>query len=272
MKPQKQPLLERPRVLRTNDLQEGQAFTSRVWAKHESHVVGDGGYESTISRVPLGRSFLSFVDCPSPMHVEAEGNKTKATIYLPLDGSLTISAGGMQLSAVPGGPAFIPEKTSIRFDATPIYCILMEVSAAKLRSQLAAYGVSNLRIPPLDWDPSTPDACSLTEILGFATREIDRGISSEFHLLRLESLLLSALARAIASRLAAPAISGKKSVHETLAHIQAWIAKNLRREYPCDSHPDKRRDDEYHEPRRSHQQRADCPTGVAGDGAPRVHR
>ena len=74
--------LGRYQILRTNDLQEGQDLTSRVWAKHKSRVIGDGGYQSTISRVPLGRSFLCFVDCPSPMHVEAEGNKTKATFYL----------------------------------------------------------------------------------------------------------------------------------------------------------------------------------------------
>ncbi len=231
MKTQKPPPLERHRVLRTKDLREGQDFTSRVWAKHESHVVGDGGYESTISRVPLGRSFLSFVDCPSPMHVETGGNKTKATVYLPLDGSMTIFARERQLSAVPGGPALIPEKTRICFEATPIHCVLLEVSAAKLRSQLAAYGVSKPRVPPLAWDPSTPDARSLTEILGLALREIDRGISPEVHLLRLESLLLSALARAIASRLAAAAAPPQNPGQKTLETIQAWIAKNLRRDF-----------------------------------------
>lgn len=63
-------------VLRSNQLAEGQDFAARVWAKHKSHVVGDGGYDSRISRAPLGRSFLCHVDCRSPMHVEADGNKS----------------------------------------------------------------------------------------------------------------------------------------------------------------------------------------------------
>lgn len=234
MKNQRKPPLGRHRVLQTKNLREGQEVTSRVWARHESRVIGGGGYESTISRVPLGRSFLSFVDCPSPMHVAAEGNSTKATVYLPLEGSMTITARGKRLVAIPGGPAFIPAKTKIQFDATPIRCLLIEVSAAKLQSQLAAYGVTGSRIPPLAWDPSALDARSLAELLGFALRELDRGdsgLSPRIHLLRLESLILSSLARAIASCLAAHASPRKKTGEAALVGIQAWIGENLRRDF-----------------------------------------
>lgn len=234
MKNKTRPSLRRHQVLRTDVLQEGQDFTARVWAKHKSHVIGDGGYESTISRVPLGRSFLCLVDCPSPMHVEAEGNNTKATFYLPQAGSMAISARGKQLSAVPGGPVLIPAKTKIQFQATAIHCVLLEVSAAKLQAQLAAHGIAKTRIPPLAWAPDAPDARSLTQLLAFALIELDRdddGLSPGTHLLRLESLILSALARAIASRLASPASPGKKSGQETLENIRTWIAKNLRRDF-----------------------------------------
>lgn len=234
MKHKTHPPLGRHQILRTNDLKEGQDFTSRIWAKHKSRVIGDGGYQSRISRAPLGRSFLCFVDCPSPMRVEAEGNKTKATLYLPQAGSMRISALGKQLSAVPGGPALIPAKTRVRFQATPIQCVLLEVSAAKLQSQLAAFGVTKTRIPPLAWDPSTPDARSLTELLGFALKELGRDDSGGFpgiYLLHLESLILSAVARAIASRLPASASPGKTNGQVALEKIQAWIGENLRRDF-----------------------------------------
>ena len=224
--------LRRHQVLRTNDHQEGQDFTSRVWAKHKSCVI-EGVDQPTISRVPLGRSFLCFADCPSPLHVEVEGNKTKATVYLLQAGSMKVFAGGKQLSAVPGGPVLIPVKTKFRFQATALKCVLLEASAAKLQSQLAAFGVTKTQIPPLAWDPSAPDARSLTELLGFALRELSRddsGGSPGIYLLHLESLILSAVARAVASRLpasASPRINGQA----TQEKIQAWIGENLRRDF-----------------------------------------
>ena len=33
-------------------------LTSRIWSKHKSRVIGGGGYESSIARLPLGRAVL----------------------------------------------------------------------------------------------------------------------------------------------------------------------------------------------------------------------
>jgi len=227
----------RYRVLQTTDIERGRELTARVWAKHESHVIGDGGYESTISRVPLGRSFLCFVDCPSPMYVEAEANKTKATLYLPLKGSMTISARRKELFAVPGGPALIPAETKIAFSATGIHCVVFEVSAAKLRAQLSVFGVNTAGIPPLAWESSCPDARSLTDLLSFALREVDRedfDTSPGVHLLRLETLILSSIARAVASRLVTSPPRQAEVGQGILDRVKTWIAENLHRDFHSD--------------------------------------
>jgi len=168
------------------------------------------------------------------MHVEADGNKTKATLYLPLTGSMKILACGKKLTALPGGPALIPAKSKIAFQATGIQCILLEASAAKLQSHLSAYGILKSPIPPMAWDPSSPDASALAELLGFALREIDRdasAISPGIHLLRLESLILSLIARAVAARLTAPASRLREDGEAVIERAKAWIAENLRKDF-----------------------------------------
>ncbi len=223
--------LRRYRVLDTDNLREGQEVTSRVWSRHKSRVLGVGGYKSAISRVPLGRSFLCFVDCRSPMQVETEGNKSKVILYLPLSGSMSIAAAGKKLAAVPGGPVLIPPKTATRFRATAIRCVLIEVSAPKLQAQLVAAGAGAGRLEPVAWDPASPDARALASLVGFAMGECERGeedASRAIHLLKLESLLLSCIARAIAARVTPPP---GKAARPTNEQIRNWIAAHLRMDF-----------------------------------------
>ena len=223
--------LERHTVLSTKSLKEAKDFTSHVWAKHKSHVRGTGKYSSTISRVPLGQSRLCFVDCRAPMHVEAAGNASKATLYLPLSGSMKISAGGARLMAVPGGPAFVPARTRITFDATRIRCVLLEISTVALRAEIAACGGRAANIPPLAWNPGAPGARSISEVIDFALAQIDSRETSTRHAAyahRLEGLILSTMACAITDRLAIKVPSATTIGRVSVEEMQNWIVRHLR--------------------------------------------
>lgn len=195
--------LRRHVVLHTKNLLEGQALTSHIWSKHTSRVIGGGGYESSISRLPLGRCWLCYVDCRSPMQVAAEGNRTKATVYLPLAGSMKISAAGTKFSAVPGGAALIPAAMPMEFRATPIRCILLEIPASKLQRELCALGCKDGAIPPMAWNPGAAGARDIAGTLEFVLEILSRedsGEKSPVFLRHLESLAVGCLAEAVAAR------------------------------------------------------------------------
>ncbi len=218
--------LDRHRVVATNSLAEGQAATTRMWSKHKSCVKGPRGYSSVISRMPVGRLWLSHVDCRVPMHVEAEGAKGRVTLYLPLAGSMRISAQGEKLSAVSGGPAFIPEGTPIVFDATAVKCLLLEIPAAKLRAELSSTVPGGCAAPPLAWHPSSAAARSMTTLLRFALEELSREESDEdfptYHR-RLESLIISCIAKAVAEKMLACAVSAPHIGRVSLDAMKQWI-------------------------------------------------
>jgi AraC-like DNA-binding protein len=162
------------------------------------------------------------------MQVEAEGRKSKATLYLPLAGSMKISAGGKSLSAAPGRPVLIPAGMGHRFRATRIQCLLFEISAAKWHSTLDLFLRAASAIPPLAWQPRSPDARAISDVLTFALRDAERdaGACQEIHRHRLESLILSVIARAVAARCVAPT-PGEIPGRVSLDAITGWIAGRL---------------------------------------------
>ncbi|MEI6491078.1 MAG: AraC family transcriptional regulator [Verrucomicrobiota bacterium] len=217
-------------VLHTRNLTEGQDVTSHIWSKHESRVIGRGGYESCISRMPLGRSWLCHVDCRSPMHVLAEGSKTKVTVYLPLAGSMKISVVKQKLSAVQGGPALIPAATPIEFHATPIRCILLEIPSSKLQGDLSALGCDGKNILPTAWEPGSHEAEKITTTLEFVmdylSRE-DRDDIPPMLLRRLESLVIGCLAEALAARTGTRQPTGQKIGRISIEDMRQKVADCL---------------------------------------------
>ena len=195
--------LRRHVVLHTKNLAESQSLTSHIWSKHTSRVIGRGGFESTISRLPLGRSWLCHVDCRSPMHVAANGSRAKIIVYLPLAGSMKISVAGEMLSAVPGGPVLIPPATQSEFRATPIRCILLEIPSAKLQSELFGIGWTAGRIHPMAWKPGGSGSGDITDTMRFVLERLsrrDNGERSPVFQRRLEALVVTCLAEAVAAR------------------------------------------------------------------------
>ncbi len=217
-------------VLGTDKLTEGQELTARIWSKHQSRVIS-GAYYSEISRRPLGRLWLCHVDCRSTMCIEAEGSRTKATLYLPQVGSVALRVGGKTFPASPGAPVLIPAKTAVRLDAPPVRCIVLEIPAAKLRAELDAFGLASCLVPPLAWSRRSRDGRLLTELLAFAFDEEDRddgGVLSGVCRHRLDALIMSVLARAIATRLGWPDVTMDKCGKVPLAAVQSYIRQRLR--------------------------------------------
>lgn len=208
MKTDRKPAQARPLrghiALHTKNLAESQDLTSHIWSKHKSRVIGGGGFETSISRLPMGRCWLCYVDCHSPMQVAAEGSRTKVTVYLPLTGSMEISLAKQKLSAVAGGPALIPAATPMEFRATPIQCILLEIPWSRLRSELSALGWTGTRIPPMAWEPGGIDSSDIADTMQFVlerlSREDGREQSPVFQR-RLEALVVGCLAESVAARM-----------------------------------------------------------------------
>jgi len=218
-------------VLHTRNLEESQSLTSHIWSKHTSRVVGGGPFDSTISRLPLGRSWLCHVDCLSPIHVSAEGSRAKIIVYLPLAGSIKLRVEGNILSAVPGGPVLIPAATPSEFRATPIRCILIEIPTGKLQSELSGLGWTGGRIPPMAWKPGEADSGNITGTMHFVLDQLGGGCCGERSPVfqrRLESLLVTCLAEAVAGRQGRRQTAQPKIGRITLDEMRKMIAASIR--------------------------------------------
>ena len=232
MSKQMSPLPGKHLAMSTSSLAEGQAVTSRFWSKHKSRVVGKSPYSSQISRLPLGQSWLCHVDCRSSMRVEPEGNRTKCLAYLPLAGSMKIWVPGKILAARPGGPVFLPASTPHVFESTPIRCVLLEIPATKLRTELAALGCTGMPLVPLSWAPRTSGAVSITAAVRFVLEELERGCGDRVvYLRRLEAVMLACLARALADQLQPHSTDdahiGKVSIEQIKQRINQEIHSDL---------------------------------------------
>jgi len=203
MKSAKAKPLRRHVVLYTKNLAESQSVTSHIWTKHTSRIIGGGAFESTIARLPLGRSWLCHVDCRSPMLVSAKGNKAKFIVYLPLTGSMKISVAGEVLPAVPGGPVLVPPAIPSEFRSTPIRCILLEIPAAKLQCELSGLGWAGGLIPPMAWKPGEAGSSDFADTVRFVLEHLSRRDNGERSLVfqrRLEALVVTSLAEAMVAR------------------------------------------------------------------------
>ena len=164
------------------------------------------------------------------MLVSAKGSRAKIIVYLPLAGSMRISVAGEVLSAVPGGPVLIPAATPSEFRATPIRCILIEIPAAKLQSELSGLGWTGGRIPPIAWKPGGAEAGDFTETMRFVLEILSRrgnGERSPVFLRRLESLFVTSLAEAVAARQGKRSPARQKIGRVTLDEMKKKIAVSL---------------------------------------------
>ena len=214
--------------LETTSLRKGQEFTSKVWARHTSRVTGPDSYSSVITRILLGRSHFNLVACSAAIEVSTEPNNRTVILFLPLSGSMMISLGERSFRAAPRHPMFLPHRTAMRFTATPVECLLMEIPVTALISQMRSHGALDDLLEPMDW-PEGGNAESLVRFLDFLTADL-MGMKSApqpHHLKRMEELLLSCLARAIVTDRPTgnlpEAMIGRMRVEE----LRDWIGGNL---------------------------------------------
>jgi AraC-like DNA-binding protein len=164
------------------------------------------------------------------MEVAAEGNATRAFVYLPMEGAMEIQAAGKKLCAVPGGPAFVSPRTKITFRATAIRCVVLELPARKLRAELAAWDIVEAGLFPFALTPGSPDACAVSDLLHFAIADLERLGGSDLpplHLSRLEAHLIAVLARAVAGNIPPKKGACQHIGHLTVAEVDAWLRSRL---------------------------------------------
>ena len=131
------------------------------------------------------------------------------------------------LSAVPGGPVLIPPATPSEFRGTPIRCILLEIPSAKLKSELSGLGWTAGRIPPMAWKPGGADSGDITDTMRFVLEHLSdgaNGVRSPVFQRRLESLLVTCLAEAVAARHGQRRLVQQKIGRITLDEMKKKIA------------------------------------------------
>jgi len=217
-----------PPSLETTSLRKGQEFTSKVWDKHTSRVIGPDSYSSVITRIPLGRSHFNHVACSAAMEVRTEANNRTATLFLPLEGSMSITVEGKPCRASPGHPMFLPHRTAMEFSATPIECLLIEIPATALMAELRSHGALEDTLEPREWE-NGPKASSLVRFLEFLSADLMGSLTtlSSHHLRRMEGLLLSSLAQAIVADRPAGSLSTPMIGRMKVEELRDWIGEQL---------------------------------------------
>jgi AraC-like DNA-binding protein len=217
-----------PPSLETTSLRKGQEFTSKVWAKHTSRVTGPDSYSSVITRISLGRSHFNHVACSAAMEVRTEANNRSATLFLPLEGSMSITVEGKAYRAAPGIPMFLPHRTAMEFTATPIECLLIEIPATALMAELRSHGAQGDSLEAMGWEGG-PNASSLVRFLEFLSADLMGALTtpSSHHLRRMEGLLLSTLAQAITADRPAGSLSTPMIGRMKVEELRDWIVEQL---------------------------------------------
>jgi len=214
--------------LETTCIRKGQEFTSKVWAKHTSRVTGPDSYSSVITRIPLGKLHFNHVACSTAMQVTTEPNNRTATLFLPLEGSMSITVEGKAYRATPGHPMFLPHQTAMEFAATPIECLLIEIPATALMAELRSHGAQGDSLETMGWERGR-NAFSLVRFLEFLSADLMGVLTPPFihHLRRMEGLLLSTLAQAITADRPAGSISTPMIGRMKVEELRDWIVEQL---------------------------------------------
>jgi AraC-like DNA-binding protein len=230
----KEDSVTRPRrtALSTGTLEEAQRVTSRIWSRHRSTVPDPAAFRSDIARFPLGRSHFALVDCRSAISVDVDGCADRVFAYLPIEGSVEFSAAQERLSAGPGEVALLAPGIPYRFEATPVRCMVMEVRADRILEELKIKGFPGTTIVSRAWPQPAPEATGLSSLGRFLLSELQddsRPPLSARYLRRMEALLLTALARAIAGSLpkSPDTMIGRRSLEE----VDAWLEERI--PLPC---------------------------------------
>jgi AraC-like DNA-binding protein len=172
------------------------------------------------------------VDCRSPISVDVDGCADRVFAYLPIEGSVKFSAAEEHLSAGPGEVALLAPGIPYHFEATPIRCLVIEVRADRILEELKIKGFPGTAIVSREWPVHSPEATSLSSLGRFFLSELkdtSRPPPSTRYLRRMEAVLLTLLARALAGSLPeSPETSiGKRS----LAEVDAWLQEHIT--LPC---------------------------------------
>jgi AraC-like DNA-binding protein len=162
------------------------------------------------------------------MQVMTEPNNRTATLFLPLEGSMSIMVEGKAYRASPGHPMFLPHRTAMEFTATPIECLLIEIPATALMAELRSHGALGDSLEAMGWE-GEPNASSLVRFLEFLSADLMGVLTPPLthHLRRMEGLLVSTLAQAITADRPAGSLSTPMIGRMKVEELRDWIAEQL---------------------------------------------
>jgi AraC-like DNA-binding protein len=166
------------------------------------------------------------VDCRSAISVEVDGCGDRIFAYLPIEGSVEFSAAGERLCAGPGAVALLAPGLPCRFEATPVRCLVIEVRADRLVEELKIKGFTFGKRVSREWPDHSPEATGLLALGRFLLAELQdttRPPLSARYRRRLEAVLLTCLARAVAGSHPEAMILDTRIGRRSPEQIEAWL-------------------------------------------------
>jgi AraC-like DNA-binding protein len=212
------------RLFETCDLDESRDVMGRLWEKHVVECVGRTDFRTRVNHVQIGQIGLSFVDCATPLRIEAFPSGDDYYIQFPVNCSSEFRVPGETLIANPDQGVMMCPDRELRIATPPARVFALQIPTRLVPSfqalgtpdnnqASASPGVLDLRLPAVRWCAS--ELNEHPTLLGSsATPHLEALLRSRF----IASLPESNLS----SRNGQPALSPAK-----LQEIENWIYANL---------------------------------------------
>ncbi len=170
MPPRRAALLSRYPLLDTDNPALARETTARFWPEHEVEVLGPAEYALRMNRVELAAVALTYVSCTTRIRVRPSERCTDYTLYVPLRGGIEIVADGIEFTAAPDRPLLRAPARVVRFEASPIECLIVDLSAEIIESNADRQGVPSGEHQSL----AAAHAATLPRLVMRLARAVDR--------------------------------------------------------------------------------------------------
>lgn len=224
-------LLSNYRLFETCDLDESRDVMGRLWEKHVVECVGRTDFRTRVNHVQIGQIGLSFVDCATPLRIEAFPSGDDYYIQFPVNCSSEFRVLGETLIANPDQAVFCCPDRELRI-ATPPARVLSLKIPTRLVASFQAVGTDDdykASISPGALDLRLPACRSLLCAVRWCVSELndypallDSSATPHLEALLRSRFIASLPVSNLSTRNGQPALSPAK-LHE----VENWIYANL---------------------------------------------
>lgn len=130
------------RLFETCDLDESREVTGRLWEKHVVTSVGRTDFRTRVNHVQIGHIGLTFIDCATPLRIEAFPAGDYYYIHFPINCSFEFHVIGKTLIADPDQAVFLCPNRELRIATPPARLLSLQIPARLVSSfqALGTYG------------------------------------------------------------------------------------------------------------------------------------